>query len=261
MRFGKRKGVQRWRCRDCGAVFTAATGTPFSSAKLSQAKLEAILSMIVRDCTVGDVADIAKVSTRTAYVWRMKAFTAAAERQKTVMLSGKVWIDEFAVPVNAGGRITKNGRMLRGMSRNQIVVAAAVDSSGRRIALVAGRGHITGAECVAVYGPHISKGSTVVHDGIYSHRRLIEFLGCRDEVWKTGDPGSKKGMQPINSFCAAMERCLVKHIGGLSEYVGLYVAWSAFKGCMAKAKIGERVAELEAWCFLSGTDFKVKDRY
>lgn len=89
VRFGKRKGVQRRRCRDCGAVFTAATGTPFSSAKLGRAKLEAVLSMTVRDCTVGDAADIAKVSTRTAYVWRMKAFTAAAERQKTAMLSGK----------------------------------------------------------------------------------------------------------------------------------------------------------------------------
>src|SRR5574344_316861 len=68
VRFGKRKGVQRWRCKGCGAVFTAATGTPFSSAKLGRAKLETVLSMIVRDCTVGDVADIVKVSTRTAYV-------------------------------------------------------------------------------------------------------------------------------------------------------------------------------------------------
>jgi hypothetical protein len=69
------------------------------------------------------------------------------------------------------------------------------------------------------------------------------------------------GIQPLNSFCAAMERRLPKNIGGLSKGVRPYLAWSTFKGCMANAKMGERAAELEAWRFLSGTDSKVKDRY
>jgi hypothetical protein len=69
------------------------------------------------------------------------------------------------------------------------------------------------------------------------------------------------GIQPLNSFCAAMERRLPKNIGGLSKGVRPYLAWSTFKGCMANATMGERAAELEAWRFLSGTDSKVKDRY
>ena len=258
----KANGSGRRLCRSCGRSFRASTSTVMSSMKLTREKFASMANLMLNDVKLEAIIDSVGISSRTAYVWRMKIYAAAFEIQKSAMLSGKCWIDEALVPVNEGIAYRfPSGRKPRGVSRNQVIIACAVDAHGNRIAIEAGRGHITSARCVKAYGGHISKGTLVVHDGIFSHDRLIRFLESPDEVYKSTTRDAHPKLQPVNSLIAELKHFLRCHVGIRTEYLGLYAAWVAFKSSVREGKIEERIALLESYCFQTRATFRVKDRY
>jgi len=197
----------------------------------------------------------------TDYMWRMKVYKCLENYQNSVILSNNVWIDEFHIPVNRKDLIMNKGKKLRGISVNQLVIAVGIDSNNNRYATLVGKGHITSKQCLDSYGNHIEKGSRLIHDGTFSHDQLIAKLKLTDETWKPIVKLSKKAMQPINSFCAQIERNFVKHIGGLTNYIQDYLNWIVFKNSLKGLKMNEKILKLEEVCLKSGVTFKVKDRY
>ena len=176
------------------------------------------------------------------------------------MLSGKCWIDEALVPVNEGVCFRlEGGKKPRGVSRNQAVIACAVDSSGNRIAIEAGRGHITSAACIRTYGAHIKKGSLVVHDGIFSHDRLISFLKSPDEVYKSTTRESHPKLQPVNSFIAELKHFLRCHVGIRTDFLDLRGV-DSLQILREGGDIEDRIDLLESYCFQTKGSFKVKYR-
>ena len=257
-----KRGEGRRLCKSCRRPFRPSTSTVTSSTKLPRGKFRAMANLTPNDAKPEAIVDSVGISSRTAHVWRMKAFAAAFEVQKSTMLSGKCWIDEALVPVNEGIACRlPSGRKPRGVSRNRAAIACAVDSSGNRIALEAGRGHITSAACVRTYGAHIAKGSLVVHDGIFSHDRPIRFLESPDEACKSTTRDAHPKLQPADSLIAELKHFLRCHVGIRTEYLGLYAAWVAFKSSVREGKIEERIALLESYCFQTMATFRVKDRY
>lgn len=99
----------------------------------------------------------------------MKEYSACTVMQKDAMLSDDVWIDEKLIPVN--GRLEfsfANDKRPRGVPRNQICVACAVNGLGSRYAEIAGRYHISSVQCIRTYGRHIAKGSAFTCRGYRS---------------------------------------------------------------------------------------------
>lgn len=256
-----KRGEGRRLCKSCRRSFRASTLTVMSSMKLDRERFRKMANLMLNDVKLKAIIDSVGISTRTAYVWRMKIYGAAFEIQKKAMLSGECWIDEALVPVNEGVCFRlEGGKKPRGVSRNQAVIACAVDSSGNRIAIEAGRGHITSAACIRAYGAHIKKGSLVVHDGIFSHDRLTSFLKSPDEVYKSTTRESHPKLQPVNSFIAELKHFLRCHVGIRTEYLGIYAAWIAFKSSVRGGDIEDRIDLLESYCFQTKASFKVKDR-
>lgn len=258
----KANGSTRFLCHGCGRTFSRSTSTVMSSKKLAADKLWLMVNMMVNGCKLKAISDAVGISSRTAYVWRMKVCAVAFEIQKSAMLSGKVWIDEKLVPVNEGMLYRKTGRFrLRGVSRNQAVIACGVDSEGNRFAFVAGRGHITERECIETYVRHIAEGSTIVHDGIKGHAGLIRRLSAKEELHRSSDPDYHKAMQPIDSFCSEIEHWTEVHRGSRTEYLRLNVAWIAFRPSINEANIKDKIDQLVSMCYQTKATFRVKDRY
>lgn len=206
-KYGKRNGNQRYKCLSCGHLFLKTTNTVFSSTKLDKNTLRRLIILIIDDTKLEAISDVLKISRRTAYMWRMKFYKVAGEIVKNTMLSGKVWIDEKHIKVNKKYLLTKNNdKEYRGVSINQIVIACGIDIDGNKYAEIVGRGHITSKQCLESYGQHIKKRSHVIHDGIFSHDKLIDELESTSEVYKSIVGSSKKYMQPINSFCSEIEK-------------------------------------------------------
>ena len=257
-----KRGGGRRKCKECGRTYGPSSGTVMSSAKLSPAKLTLMINMMVNDCKLKAICDAVGISTRTAYVWRMKIYSVAFELQKSVILSGIVTIDEKLIPVNKGiAYEPKDGKKLRGVSRNQVIVACGVDEHGQRIAVVAGRGHITSRQCLETYGKHIAGISLVVHDGLYSHRAFIDALGLSEEVHVSTESGAHRALQPVNAFHSEISHWIEVHRGLRTEYLPINLAWVAFRSSIRCGKMGYLVAKLVALCFQTNVEFKVKDRY
>ena len=109
-KYGKRKGKQRYLC-ECGKVFLETTKTIFSSTKLDEDTLRKLIILILDDTKIETIMDVLPISSRTAYMWRMKIFKVAGEMIKDTMLSNKVWIDEKLISVNKRYLVTKpNGK-------------------------------------------------------------------------------------------------------------------------------------------------------
>ena len=160
----------------------------------------------------------------------MKVYTAVEELQKNIRLSNVVWIDEKFIRVNKCELVVKNnGLNYRGVSRNQVCIACATDIFGNRFTIVAGNGHITSKQCIDTYGKHIEKGTTIIHDGIFSHAKLITYLNAKSIVYKSIGIQAHKGLQKINSFLAEIEHFIVVHPGIRTEYLQKYMSWIAFK--------------------------------
>ena len=70
--------------------------------KLTREQFRAMANLMLNDVKLEAIMDSVGISSRTAYVWRMKVYTAAFEIQKSSTLSGKVWLDEALIPVNGG---------------------------------------------------------------------------------------------------------------------------------------------------------------
>jgi len=261
--YGKAKsGWRRLLCKSCGKTFSDTTGTVFFSRKIGDSEIRRMVNLMINDTKLEAIADSVGLSSKTVYTWRLRIYTAAYEIQKRSMLSGKVWIDEKLVRVNEGLLFAfPGGKMPRGVSRNQVCVACAVDERGNRYAEVAGRGHITSAQCLRTYGAHIGRGSTIVHDGIFSHGRLVEALGAESEVYKSTTRESHARLQPVNSFIAEIEHYLRVHSGIRTENLPLYCAWIAFKSSLADGKIAERIDDLVQTCFQVKATFRQKYRY
>ena len=259
---GKRNGKQRYKCLSCEKIFLETTKTIFSSTKLDRETLRKLIILIIDDTKIETIMDVLSISSRTAYMWRMKIYKVAGQIIKDTMLSNKVWIDEKLIPVNKRYLMTKaNGLKYRGQSVNQIVVACAIDNNGNKYAEIVGKGHISSIQCLNSYGKHISPRSHIIHDGIFSHDKLIKGLNATDEIWKSIIKESKKYMQPINAFCGEIERNLIIHIGSRSENLQDYLNWIVFRSMINKENIEEKINELELKCFQNKVTYRIKDRY
>lgn len=257
-------GSRKWKCRnpDCpNPYFDDWTGTCFSSCKLPDGKIRLLLSMTFEDCLEEQICKVVGLSSRTVYVWRMKIYDVASRFVSATRLSGKAWLDETFVSVNASWLVLRDGKRLRGISRNQVAICAAIDSSGNRFAEVAGTGHPRGSRCLGVYSKRIEKGFGIVRDDFRGHERFAEWNGGGEEIWPSGKAGSHKAMQPIDSFHSSIQRKFAVRIGMLTEYVQLYLDWLVFETYLDDLDQEGKIAFFVDANRRVGGNFKVKDRY
>lgn len=102
IRYGKRKGVQRYKCKECSRYFTDLTGTPFEGLHLRDKFLEFCLCMI-RGLSVRASAQAVGISKNTAFCWRHRIISKLARADAEVKLSGIVEISQRLFPVSYKG--------------------------------------------------------------------------------------------------------------------------------------------------------------
>lgn len=251
---------QRYKCLKCERIFLLTSDTIFHSRKMSKSKLNLMIKMMINETKLQTIIDVLDISSKTAYLWRMKIYKSCEVIAKSVYLREKVWIDEILVPVNKSQLIMKTEHLkYRGVSRNQIVVAVGIDVKGSIYAKVVGRGHITKKQVMNSYGKHIEPKSILIHDGIFSHDILVNELCLESYVYKAIVKSNRRYMQPINSLCAQIKRILLIHIGMKTERLQDYLNWIVFRSTLKQDDIDGKVNELVDICFQYGVNFRQKD--
>jgi len=68
---GKQKGVQMYKCNDCGKWHSETSGTPLYNLK-HKAKLEAYIELMEKGMSIKNIAKELNISVQTSFNWRHK---------------------------------------------------------------------------------------------------------------------------------------------------------------------------------------------
>ena len=159
-------GVQRWRCRACGARFTSLTGTVLEGSKSDMATWCRFIGLMRFNVPLDAMAEELGITHQTAWEWRHRVMAAVDGYQDRIVLRDLVWIDETYVndtDLHLGYGVARK----RGLSRQKVCIAVAIDVHKNPVAVVCGRGKPGSARVLGALGGHIAEGSLVVHDRHY----------------------------------------------------------------------------------------------
>lgn len=230
-----RSGVSRYLCRDCGRRFTPLTGTIFQGRKIPISEWVEYLMHLFGFHSAKSSAFSNRNDKNTGKYWLSKVFAVLDGIQDGIVLGGTVFIDETYVPVKAGDAATKEGKLLRGLSRNQLCIATAANASAS-VFIASGKGKMGESGALKAYGKHIEEGSALVHDGEKSHGVLIGQLKLSSSVHPSSET---KGMDDdsnplnrVNRLHYLLQRFLSSHGGynrdDLQDWLNLF--WFIMNG-------------------------------
>ena len=175
--------------------------------------------MCIRDSR--KTAEICEIHRNTAFNWRHKILDALQDIEDNVVLDGIVEADEtfFAISYKGnhsnGGSFTmprkphKRGKEIhtRGLSKEQVCVACAVNRNGKSIGKVSNLGRISTKNVEDVLGDRIDENSTLVTDEMNAYVKFAKNRGINLVQIKGGK--SKKGIynvQRVNSYHSSLSR-------------------------------------------------------
>ena len=221
--------VQRYYCYECKRSFSPTTSTIFENHKISITEWVEFLLDIFNYGSTTLTSKVNKNSLNTSTYWLNKVFLLLREYQNGIVLKGKVYIDEMFYSVIKGDIEKKNGKKLRGLSRNQYCIGIGYDGTNI-IAIVEGFGKTSSDLTKLTFINHIEENSRLIHDDEKAHRKLVKELKLIDEsyssTWLKTKTDKENPLRPINHQCDLIRQFLNTHSGfdrdDLQDYLNLY---------------------------------------
>lgn len=222
-------GIRRFKCV-CGRRFKPTTGTIFDSRKIPVSEWIEYCLNIFRYISLNADSWNNRNAISTSKYWLEKLFMTLDGYQNDIVLSNNVWLDETYYAVIMRDREhTEDGKLLPGLSRNQICVGVATDKT-HTVCLVEGHGRPTQKSSYQAFKDHIAPGSTLIHDKEYSHKKLVEKLSLKSIVYASKDlkglADSENPLNPVNRTHYLLKLFLNSHSGfnrdDLQGYLNLY---------------------------------------
>ena len=181
---GKKKGLQRYRCKECGKNSSETTGTPLAWLKKKE-KWTTYLRCMLSGYSLRRCAKETGICLQTSFDWRHKVLSAF----NTISPEGFTGICEsddifflYSKKGNkhppAGGQPRKRGgtASTAGISDEQVAVIVTRDRDGHQDIQVAGRGRISKKDIDDVLGEKVSQETVLCTD---SHRSFTAFAKSR----------------------------------------------------------------------------------
>lgn len=212
-----KNGIQRYQCKTCGKNFSPLTNTIFEAKKIPISEWIEYLIHLFEFHSIRTSARDNRNSESTGKYWLIKVFEVLKDIQKDVILEGTIYLDEAYFPVAKSKTVTKDGKKLRGISRNKIGVGVAFDENGNFLLIVEYTSKPSDTSTWNAFGDHIKERSHLIHDGERSHGILIRNLNLTSEVYSTEDTkkldDKENPLNPINNIHALSKRFMKAHGG------------------------------------------------
>lgn len=128
IKYGFRKdGIRVYKCIGCGRKFNPLTGTLFDSHKIPISEwIEFLIHMFQFQST-----KVASLDNRNVYstgiYWRKKVFRVVQGYQDKIVMNDAFFLDETYYRLLEKDSKKKDGKLCRGLSRNQICIVTMAD--------------------------------------------------------------------------------------------------------------------------------------
>lgn len=235
VKFGRRTGIQRYRCKECGKTFNSLTGNEL--AKLHKKELWLKMAYaLAHQMTVEETAAFCGVATTTAFRWRhrfIKAFgkhtdstlREIVELDETYVLKAYKGIKQTTRPPRKRGS-SRRGK--GGLSNEYAPVLAAVDRNGHVIASVL---HDHKAQSVqeAMKGK-VADGAVLCIDGGSAVFGYADKSGNAYRVTSPDtyvyEPEPIFHIQTVNAYHSQFKTWLKPFRGVNADYLQNYADWN-----------------------------------
>ena len=165
----------------------------------------------------------------TSRYWLEKVFLVLRDYQKSTILKGDVYLDETYYSVAGADAVRKDGKLLRGISRNKMCIGVAADSSCV-YCRYEGNGKPDAQRTLTTFGDNIKKNAHLIHDDENSHSLLVGTLELTETVYSSGQlkglEDSENPMDRVNDIHSLLKIYLNSHSGflrdGLPGYLDLF---------------------------------------
>lgn len=189
-------GTRRYRCKSCGRRFSPLTGTLPDSHRIPFAGWIEFCIRLLRFQSL----NVSSIDNRNAYSWLKKIFLCI-ETYLSVMRKD---LDR------------KDGKKLRGLSRNKLCIVTATDGDRTFIAYI-GNGKPSAKRRIGGLGNPIKPGTRIVDDGEKSHASLCRTLNSEREshpgATTKGLPDDKNPLDPLSEVHRFFKRFMRNHGG------------------------------------------------
>lgn len=238
MRHGHARGLQGYRCRECGRTFNDLSNTPLSRLRRRDA-WAAYFSSLLEARSVRAAATEAAIHRNTAFRWRHR-FIGQIRRQRTEVLTGIVEADEmFLLESQKGSRTLdrpargRGGKATRpGISRELDCIVVARDRTGHTWDAVTGRGAVTSRQLHQHLAPRLDAHALLATDGHKAYQRFTQEAGIAHQIvnLRQGQRvrASMRGaihVQNVNAYHSRFRLWLSRFLGVASRYLPNYLDW------------------------------------
>jgi transposase-like protein/IS1 family transposase len=233
--WGKRDGVQRYRCKACRKLFNDFTGTPVARSKYPK-KWPKMARALQQSMTVRETARYLDVSVSTAFRWRHRMLTGLGDARQDVVLHGIVEMDEFTLRYSEKGSRRLNrpprkrgtaGGVRGGRNKMQVYAVIARDRTNQTRSFVLRR--MSGKVLAEQARPSIAPQSLLCTDAWQSYKTFARQIKI-----KHFSLSSRRGqrvihgiyhIQSVNSYQSRLRTWLRRFNGVATKYLRNYLIW------------------------------------
>ena len=122
IKFGKYKGIQRYKCKECDKTFSKTTKALWSYSKKQPEKWVKFMELFFQKSTLRECSKILEINIRTAFIWRHKVMQTMITEIIPAKLEGKVFITKAMQKENF-----KGCRNIKTSERENIWIVGARD--------------------------------------------------------------------------------------------------------------------------------------
>ena len=258
---GSAHGKSRFLCKDCGAFFGPTSGKLTAGTYSSPQSWDAFLEGMLCDDSLPMLSEKCNISLSTAHSWRMKLFSQVSNSVEGRILKGVIQEDEFYLPSSFKGNwkgaanlgiekdysdVVPDYRKYgfrnhphergsqdrkRGLSRDKVCIATAIDDGRNVIGKPIGRGNVSSEGLEHAFSSRLDQQSILVTDKSKGGIKYAESTGLAHFALDSRKE-SRKGpynLQLVNALHSIISEKSHSRACFATKNAELYITWEAWK--------------------------------
>ena len=237
-----KKGVQRYKCKDCFRRFCDTTNTLSNHSKLSYNIWLEYFKCMNDKLSIRKSASKLELNKNTVFSMRHKVLNALSVFREKTKLSGEIQCDEKYESINLKGtrpqkmpRFSKprksQGGSKRGISNHQVCIASAIDENDNIYFEVVGNGPITTKMIEKAFNNRIGENSILITDCKSSYEKFSLDNKIKLEQIKSGTYKNLNGytLSEINALHSNLDLFLKCFSGVSTKHLQEYLDWFVYQ--------------------------------
>lgn len=258
---GSAHGKSRFRCKRCGSFFGLSSGRVTEGSSLSARKWDIFIEGMLSGDSLPLLSEKCGIALSTAHNWRMKLFSQVANSTEGRILKGVIQEDEFYLsasfkgnwkgPLNLG--IEKDYRDVqpdyikygfrshahkrgsqdrkRGVSRDKICIATAIDDGRNVIGKPIGRGNVSSDGLEHAFSSRFDDQAILVTDMSKGGVRYAQSTGLAHLALdsKTESRKGRYNLQLVNALHSIIADITHSRSSFATKNAEAYITWEAWK--------------------------------